>query len=180
MAKVKGKKKSGKSERDIARFFTNWLTDQTRILYFWRSPGSGAVATVNLGNKALSGDLIALRPEAAFFTDLFSVEVKDGYDDTCLFQHLKENKSFNIKEFWEQCTRDAYDHDKLPLLLYKKLNGIFTASFDEDGFFLVKTQCRDLPSISMTWNNGLPPLFMFDMKKLFDRVTPEDFKNAKV
>lgn len=178
---VKGKTKSGNSERQIARFFTKWLTGQDKVLHFWRSPGSGAVATVNLGNKAISGDLMALKPESSFFTDMFSVEVKDGYAGTDIFQLLKGNKNFNLEAFWVQCTRDAYDHEKLPLLLWKKKGGLWTASVDDKGFELFCCGST-LPFVSVTWapETRLPTLHMFNMKDLFDLFKPEDIKNVKL
>jgi hypothetical protein len=173
---VNGKEKSGKSEREIARFLTNWLTGQNKELYFWRSPGSGAVATINLGNKSISGDIISLKPEASFFTDMFSVEIKDGYSSTDFFQHIKGNKNFNIEDFWTQCTRDAYDNEKLPLLLYKRKGGLWTASLDLKG--LIKFKSTNLKSIGITWpDSKLPNLHMFNMKDLFEVTKPGDLKN---
>jgi hypothetical protein len=173
---MNSKSKGSSAERRIARFLTKWLTGQDKELYFWRSPGSGAVASINLGNKAISGDIIALKPEATIFTDIFSIEIKDGYSDADLFQHLRGNSSFVISAFWKQCTRDAYDNEKLPLLIFRKKNGVYNVSVDDKGLELVSSKCDHLCSISITFNNGLPRLHMFNKKDLFECIKPEDLK----
>jgi len=171
------KGKGSAAERKIARFFTRWLTGQDKELYFWRSPSSGQLCTINVGNKSISGDLMALKPEASFLTDIFNIEIKDGYGNTDLFQHLKGIKNFNIESFWKQCTRDAYENDKLPLLIFNKKNGIYTASLDNNGYELVSEKTFTLSSICMMWNNeSLPNLYMFNMEELFNSIRPGDLK----
>jgi|WetSurMetagenome_2_1015567.scaffolds.fasta_scaffold01001_26 hypothetical protein len=175
---MNGKSKGSSAERRIARFLTKWLTGQDKELYFWRSPGSGAVASINLGNKAISGDIMALKPEASFFTDIFSVEIKDGYAGADIFQHLKGGKSFVLNSFWKQCVRDAYDNDKLPLLFFRKKGGVFTASLDTSGRKLIIDKCTQLPSVTIIFeDNLLPPLYMFNKINLFNCIKPEDIKN---
>jgi hypothetical protein len=75
------------------------LTGQDKELFFYRSPGSGAVATINVGNKAISGDIMALKPEASLLIDKFSLELKTGYKGVSLDKHLKYNKADPLKAF---------------------------------------------------------------------------------
>lgn len=50
-------------------------------------------------NADISGDIIALKPEAQFFTDFFSIEAKNGYPEGSLDKILKKNKDEIIEQF---------------------------------------------------------------------------------
>lgn len=117
---VAGKAKGSAWEREVSRILTEWLTGQRKELYYYRSPGSGAVATINLGNKAISGDIIALKQEAKFFTDIFNIEAKAGYENASFDKFLKMNKNDPLESFWNQSIRDAEIAEKYPLVIFKK------------------------------------------------------------
>lgn len=166
--------KGSKFERDISRFFTKWLTGQSKELYFWRSPGSGSVSQINIGNKDISGDIIALKPEGKLLIDTFSIELKNGYPKTSLDNHLKDNKTDNLKDFWTQCTNDAIKNDKLPMLIYRK-KGIQPWAGIDKIFFDVCTVKNELNYLRVKWH-GLPELYLFDMKKFFKILKPKDLE----
>jgi hypothetical protein len=65
----------------------------------WKSPNSGGVSSVILKNVDMSGDIIALKEEAKFLTDIFSIEAKNGYPKASLDKHLKYNKNDEIESF---------------------------------------------------------------------------------
>lgn len=116
-----GSKAKGSAwERQISKLLTKWLTGQDKEYYFYRSPGSGAVSTINYGNKTLSGDIIAIKQEGSFFTEIFNIEAKNGYEGASFDKFLKENKNDILFKFWEQSVRDAKSADKYPLVLFKK------------------------------------------------------------
>jgi len=83
------KAKGSSFEREIAKFFTNWLTGQSKEYYFWRSPSSGAVSTISQANGEISGDIIALKPEGGVLTGKWSVEIKTGYPIVLFINILK-------------------------------------------------------------------------------------------
>lgn len=164
-------------ERDIAKFLTKWATGKDKPYAFWRAPGSGSMATLSEENKEISGDIVALRMEGAFLTDKMSVEAKNGYPLANFHKHLKGNKNDEIKDFWEQCCRDANNASKRPMLIFRKkgynaIVGVISGEFEN------KTSCLD--SITMKFKcSKLPPLEFFDMKEFFQCVSPEDIRDLK-
>ena len=125
MEAVKKKKSKGKSignagERLICKILTKFVSGQDKPYAFWRSANSGGLATVLGMHDDLSGDIIALRPEGRIITDIFSLEIKTSYKDTCIDKCLKDNKNENLRDFWTQCNRDAINAKKLPLLIYNR------------------------------------------------------------
>ena len=165
-------------ERDISRFLTKWITGQDKDLYVWRSPGSGGLATkiANFGNKVISGDVIALRPEAAVLLDVFSVECKNGYPGADPFKCIMSTKGDDLKDFWTQACRDADRAEKLPMLIFKK-KGVrgnpFVGVCDRG---LKKFKVDDLESLSLNFSKLLPVLHMFDLDKFFSTISYKDFK----
>jgi len=171
-------KKGGSWERDCSRYLTEWLTGQKKELYFWRSPGSGSVAQINLGNKDISGDIIALKPEATLLLNKFSLELKYGYKDVSLDKFLKCNKSDLLKDFWVQCVDDAIKADKLPLLIYKK-HGMPSPwlGIEETFFKFCIDKLNGLRYIHLYWDDNYPDTYFFDMKLFFKQITPNIIKN---
>ena len=107
-------------ERQLARDITLYMSGQDKELWCWRSPGSGSMFTASLSNKAMSGDLIALKPGAVPLFDVFSIEAKCGYPSTNPLLAIWKPKGDDLRDFWTQCSRDAARSDKLPMLVYKK------------------------------------------------------------
>jgi hypothetical protein len=173
-----GKSNKGSAwERQISRFLTKWLTGQDKELFFYRSPGSGAVATVNLGNKAISGDIIALKPDATILIDVFSIECKNGYKEASLDKHLKTNKSDPLKTFWIQCVSDAQKAEKSPMLIYKKL-GLKSpwVGIDDNFFNHVMPYIPELRYVKLSWGNCLTDTYFFELHDFFSIITPDIVK----
>jgi hypothetical protein len=168
--------KGGAFEREMAKFLTVWLTGKEKPYVYWRTPSSGGMATISEQNKEISGDIIALRPEGAFFTDRFSVELKTGYPKATFHQHLKENKNFEIENFWKQCIRDAQKADKRGMLIYRKLGFPIIVGIGCQEKFLLKDYLKDMKSVQLIFDNGTPSIAFFDMKDFFELVTPEVIK----
>lgn len=159
-----GKRKGGAFEREISRHLTYWASGQCKDLWYYRSPGSGSVATVSK-HMNISGDIVSLTPEADVLTNLFNIETKVGYPTTDFFHYFKKGK-FNIEAFWTQCCRDAKKSNKEPLLIYKKpptLVGI--------GNFLK----IEIPHITIQFDN-LEDLHLYEFIKFFEVVTFESLK----
>ena len=173
----KGKGKGSLWERDVAKTLTKWLTGNEKPYVWWRMPGSGAIATISEENKELSGDIMALRPEGAFLTDVYSIECKVGYPQSNFHKHLKGVKNDEIRLFWEQAIGDAERADKLPMLIYRKkhYNALIGISNYEGK---LKQKLENIPSIVMTWGNynDLPTCHFFDMEEFLNTITPEDIK----
>jgi hypothetical protein len=163
-----GKAKGSAWERDVARFLTFWASGQEKDLWFWRSPASGGLTTL-AKHMNVSGDLVSLTPDAAFLTNLFSIECKVGYPDLDAFQHLKGNKSFELKNFWVQCCNDAKKANKQPLLIYKRRGCDPMVGIGK---------IIEVPTLEcmVFFFNDIELLKLFKMKDFFDIVKPEHLK----
>jgi len=170
--------KGGQWERDVSRFFTKWLTGQDKELYFWRSPGSGSVAQINMGNKAISGDIIALKQEATLLIDRYSIECKNGYKNASFDKHLKSNKSDPLKAFWIQCVDDAVKAEKLPLLIYKKL-GMSTpwCGLSPEFYNQISKHLKDKRFIHLKWDIDYPDIYFYEFYDFWRIITPEIIKS---
>ena len=170
-------------ERDMSKFLSKWINGSSDPLLFWRQIASGGLLTqmVWKDGKNLSGDIHAIHEDGQFLTDRFSIELKNGYPKASFEKHLKENKNDEIKDFWEQCIRDAEKVNKEPLLIFKKMRsgvwvGVKPSTFkaiDGDDHIL-----NNMRMLRMDWRteDELPPLLFVDFEQFFERVTPEHIK----
>lgn len=173
MKKGRSKSKGSAFERFVCQHLTQWLTGQNRRKYFWRSPASGGLASIDELNKDLSGDIRAIHPDAEFFTNIFSIEAKNGYPNTNFWQHFKGLKNFNIKIFWEQCVSDAKKANKLPMLIYKKKGQKPVIGINE--YVDAKIGLTELPYILLNFSD-FDNIVFYDMENFFEVVKPEQIK----
>jgi hypothetical protein len=133
------------------------------------------MATISELNKEISGDIIAIRPEGAFFTDRFSVELKTGYPKASFHQHLKDNKNFDIEKFWLQCVEAATKAEKKPMLIYRKLGFPIIVGINCNTRFQLKEVVKvDLPkSVHLLFESETPSIAFYDMKSFFELTTPD-------
>lgn len=166
------KAKGSGFEREISKFFTEWLTGQSKEYYFWRSPSSGAVSTITQGNGEISGDIIAIKPEGTTLTGKWSVEIKTGYPNSNFHKNLKGVKNDEIFGFWQQSVGDASRSNKQPMLIYKKkgMNTLVGIPVPNDFNDLT----GHLHSVSLSFGGKLPEVRFFDMKEFFVAVKPEN------
>ena len=173
-----GKNKGSAFERKICKFLTKWISGQDDEYYFYRSPSSGAIATISLCNDDISGDIIAIKPEAMGLTSKFSIECKTGYkgaNPLKVFGNLKGNE---LKDFWIQACRDAQKAKKLPMLIYNPpgrapaLVGLCNLGqgsyfkFDENIPCVFIRFPKEKDDYGLTL--GLPGMNLYELKTLFD------------
>jgi len=171
------KGKGSEFERDICKALTQWLSGREKPYLFWRQPLSGGLATISEENADMSGDIRALTPESAFFTNFFSVEAKNGYPATSFWQHFTNSKGFNLKLFWKQCIGDAKNSKRHPMLIYRKKGKRAIIGIEECINTKISTFLQELPCISMRFSkNELPPIVFYDFKNFLLKITPEIFK----
>ena len=124
---AKGKGKGSQFERDICRTLSLWWSGGDRDDLFWRSAGSGAMATTR-GKRGKStfgqyGDVQATDPEGQPLIDAFTIEIKRGYSSHSFFSMLdKPEKAARQKweEFFEQAYQDHTDSGSLTWMLIWK------------------------------------------------------------
>lgn len=89
-------KKGGKFERDLCRQLSVWWSDGQANDWFWRSAGSGAMATVRSrrgGRQNDAGDLRAMDPQGQGLVDLFCIEAKRGYPKAYMMDLMLTDRS---------------------------------------------------------------------------------------
>jgi len=178
---LKKTKKNGKQigstfERDIAKYLTVWVTGQEKPYVFWRSPGSGGLATLNVLNKEISGDIIAIKSQGEFFTNVFSIECKKGYGSADFWKFLSDVNN-DIEKFWTQCCTAAIKTNKLPMLIFKRSNTknvIIGLSYNDVIEYLPKL--LGIPNIIVSKNSSI----FFNRDTLFKLLTIDDVKQLEL
>lgn len=108
-SRQQAKGKGSSFERLVAKELTNWWGEGD----FHRTPGSGSLHWAD--DNRVSGDIIP--PKGSTFN--FSVECKD-HATTKLDQLVSGvGGAGEFKDFWKQCTGDARNFDKIPMLVFK-------------------------------------------------------------
>ncbi|MCK5018861.1 MAG: hypothetical protein KAS32_17495, partial [Candidatus Peribacteraceae bacterium] len=174
--------KGGTFERDVCKFLSKWIQGTPKPYIFWRGRGSGGVFTQDItAGEDFAGDIYLVRPEGKFFTDVFSVEAKNGYPKASMDLHLKYNKSDPIRDFWKQCTTDATLTKRHPMLIYKKL-GIKPTFVGIDGwtYTLLKGVLSGLRFTHLHYGDELPDLHLFSMDEFFNVVTPKVVERIEI
>lgn len=99
MSKGRGKAKGTAWERTISVMLSEWWTQrekEPRSDVFWRTATSGGRATQrSKGGKSTrnsAGDLCAIDPEGQPFLELFTVEIKKGYNRSSIGDILDKPK----------------------------------------------------------------------------------------
>ncbi|MEA3280600.1 MAG: hypothetical protein U9Q38_08395 [Thermodesulfobacteriota bacterium] len=167
-----GKRKGSGFERDVAKILTKWLTGKERPYAFYRQPASGGIFTIFEECGDMSGDIRAMLPVAIPIMRRFSIECKNGYPHANFHQHLKKSKGFQIEKFWEQCTTDATNSSKYPMLIFKKQGLNIILGIDCKLRIMLKEQVKLPKSITLSFNN-LTSVTFYDMIEFLDVVTPE-------
>lgn len=173
-----GKAKGSGYEREIAKFLTVWITGIEKPYLFWRSPSSGALCTI-ANADSVSGDIIPIRDEGKFLTNVFSVEVKTGYPKADFFQHFKGLKNDIIKDFWLQCCLDADKAKKYPMLIFKK-SGLKPIVGINNTVRAELSDYVELPkSLMVIYDDNTQSINFYDMNVFFGVVTPDIIKKME-
>ena len=171
-----GKAKGSGYERTICKMLTKWKSGKEKPYIWWRSPSSGALATITAQNPDLTGDIISVLPEGHFLTDLFSIEIKAGYPKSSFHKFFKKVKNNEILQFWEQSLKDCEQSKKEPMVIYKKdrqnpllfiREQIFNKfkQLELIDYFVIKT--------------GSYKICCMTMKDFFTNVSPDDIIGIK-
>ncbi len=167
------KAKGSGFEREVAKFLTGWCGGDPKVCdWVWRTPASGGKATILTSNTTMTGDLIPLHPDAAFFFEVFSVECKTGYGTNGMEQLLKDVKNKKILSFWEQATRDAELGNRYPLLIYK--NGPIKWCATNQKFLNDYPEPLNIKNIR--YDDGKETIYFFNYDEFFQTITKENIK----
>lgn len=127
-----GKQKGAGYEREVCRTLSRFIVPETDDTLFWRSAMSGGRATLQGKiNTTQLGDLTCIHPAGQWLTDMFVIECK-FYRDLSIASSLLFGRG-NLAKFWQQACRQAWKHERSPLLVAKQNLTPPLVLFDEDG-----------------------------------------------
>lgn len=116
-----GKAKGSQFERDVCTLLSRWVSSGKQDDCYWRAAMSGGRATVaHKKGKLLSnqvGDISCIHPIGSKFTNHFALECKFYADLDLQGLHTGKGK---LLEFWEEITKQATQHKKLPFMIAKQ------------------------------------------------------------
>lgn len=168
-------------ERSVAKILSLWISEGEDDSWVWRTSQSGGRATTRakVGDKTSggTGDLTFTDHRAAWFFNLFSIELKCGYKGADIGSLIdSRQKQPLILQFWEQCERDRQlSKAKWNLLILKRDRKI--------PLIIVDWECWaelialfDIPSFPVItyYKDHLLTIAQFDA--FFDWIDPESLK----
>lgn len=177
MRKGGQKSKGSNFERQICKYLTKWMSGQDKDYWVYRSPSSGAMATI-VKQKNLSGDIIAVDSRAEYFMKNVSLECKDGYPSSSFNGLMKKNKSDEITSFWTQAVGDAKKGEREPILIYhKKLHNILVGVRYEFFKHYFESTLSSKRHLKINFDDGILPSVVFlDIDDFFCEDTLTIFK----
>lgn len=123
---ARGKSKGSAFERTICRLLSTWISQGQREDIFWRSAGSGAMATSRFrsGKKGTTqgGDIVAVDPLGAEFTKNITIEAKAGYSKMSVQDLLDRPESKSEFLAWIEQVRESMQQGQTKdwLILWKR------------------------------------------------------------
>ncbi len=121
--------KGGNFEREISKALSKWWTDGERDDVFWRTAGSGGMAT-NRQKRSKNafgqyGDIQATDPIGQPLMDCLTIECKAGYSNWNILEVLdkaERHRPKKFEEFVEQAKSDSIAADVPYWILITKRN----------------------------------------------------------
>lgn len=155
--------KSGKGsewERKIAKKLSLWWSDDERDDIFWRTPGSGARATIRAKQgkttKHQYGDLTFTDPTGKLLIDYFLIELKRGYPDLGILILVDGKQKVPVLVKWWQKAEEEkeFGERKAVILIIKRDYKHPIIVFDERTLSKLENFCgewkKDIASIYLT------------------------------
>ena len=181
---VNSKNKGGNWERKCAKEISLWLSNGEDDSWVWRTASSGARATQRnkkgQTTQGASGDLTFTDERAAPFFNMFSVELKSGYNNTNPLMEIdSKSKKHDFRSNLDQCIKDAELSNKEPLLIFRRDRMeacvcMLASRYNHMcGYFgNLKVQTKRL-----TLWDGKDLFIIFKLSDFFDWANPEYFQN---
>ena len=172
---MSGKSKGSAFEREVCKMLNVWLTGKKKPYVFWRSPSSGALATIHIENENMSGDIVGFSNEAELICSIINFELKTGYKETSIDKFLKYNKTDKLKEFWTQCINDC-NNKKYPMLIYRK-KGLNTpwVCIDKELYMKLKDNLSKFRYIMLHFKD-IRDMYIFELKEFFNAIKPDNIR----
>lgn len=169
--------KGSQFERDIAKKLSKWWSRNLRDDIFWRTQNSGGRATTRLrSNKRTEGqhgDLSATDPSGQALLDVFSIELKKGYNKDCLLD-LIESKSRTGKpqaqKFIDQAQRQAKEAGSIYwMLIWRRDNRSIMAAIPFKAFKRLNIDPESLATIKTGSTSKIAVMLLDEFLELVKR-----------
>lgn len=129
--------KGGDFERSVSNDLSLWLTQGQMKDAVWHTSGSGGRATQRRKKETVKqydyGDLRPDHNSVNYFFDIFSCELKTGYQKKNTWTNTKwsfndiidsKQKNTIFESFWSQCSSDAKSSKREPILIFRRNNSL--------------------------------------------------------
>lgn len=174
-----GKRKGSAFEREMAKRFSLWWTNNKEDDVFWRTPISGGRGTVriNQGQSAIQvGDLQAVDARGRAFTEMVEVELKIGYPRQTPLLLLGDKRKTCIWKKWTARLIASYSRPHW-LLVHQVHRGTMLLAMRK---YLLESLCPDvvvIPSIFDVGDNQPTRIAVVSWAWFVKNVPPQSFKN---
>lgn len=177
-------KKGGQFERDFCKDLSKWFTNGERIDVFWRTSGSGGMATARAktgqGAFGQHGDIQAIDPIGQSLLDHVTFELKRGYPD-CSIQRViesKKNTLTKIEEFFLQASMQARSAKTPYWALVTKRDRRDPLIWMPKKLFFVLYVRSDGPEYFVTYHTPTEIIYGFPLKDFYKTTNPDLFKQG--
>lgn len=184
---VNSKSKGSTFERIICKKLSAWWTNGERDDVFWRSAGSGAMATnahrSGSSRANMEGDISYSDAIGKPLMDLFCIELKNGYAEWSVLDLLESNqKVTRLEEFWNQACESAAHSNAHPMLIYHKdrKNTMVAIDYMAVQRIMHNEKVRkamiDLPRASINVIGRIGYIYIYKFNDFFEALKPEYVK----
>lgn len=184
----KGSRKGANFERQIARMLSLWWSEGKRDDIFWRTPSSGARATIRQrqgkSTAGQYGDIRATDPIGEPLLRACTIEVKTGYKDTSIMDLLdrKPHEKPKFLQFIQQA-RQAAQAAQTPcwMLIVRRLHKQTMIFLPTDFTIRGPTEFDEVYHFRQGWMElwsqatGSENIFGVRLEEFFTFFTPKQF-----
>ena len=186
---VNSKSKGSTFERVICKKLSLWWTNGKRVDIFWRSAGSGAMATTahrsGSSRANMEGDISYSDAIGKPLIDMFCIELKSGYGDWNVTDLIESNQKETVFEkFWNQASESALHSNALPMLIYHKDRKNTMVAINLEAKTMLKKQVIarhslfDIPYFNIRVSNKIGDIYIYRFLDFFEAIKPEDIKGV--
>lgn len=180
--RINGHAKGASWERHLCRQLSLWWTEGKTDDVFWRSAGSGGMAKRRGRDSKKTygqhGDIMAVDPIGSALIDVFTVEVKKGYDRYSPFDAIDRHDRRRLTNFenWVEQVSEACQHSgSLGWMILFQRNGK-KGCVAMPAFVMAELAPKKaFPHRAELRFNGLP-VAIVTMDDFFEKIKPADIK----
>lgn len=167
---MKTKSKGNRFEIRIAKQLTKWASGKEKPLWYWRSSGSGAQATITKDYKSpMLGDIMAVDPRGSWLTDIFMFALRDR-KTTNVLDFLHPSKSvLSMKTWYYEELEKAKKADRQLALIFHRYGSVHDYIAMND---FTALKCYISTNIKIRLEFGTEALYVYSLKHFLQIANP--------